>query len=168
MIFLCFTADWYNIMYNSLIKRHTQMTFVKLCYFQCFISSISNDFFIFYLSTWNSDLVPVMNVFWFLQTYIQNDSTNIAQVPFLENDDLVHFKFLGPANISAVEKRGTQYVVQFLAGTSFQPKKLASDIFLWPYHFCKRMDSKRIYNYIVKTSIWSAYPFFYFPHLWSG
>lgn len=70
-----------------------------------------------------------MNVYRFSQMYIHNDSTNIAQVPFLENDDLVHLKFLGPANMSAVKKRGIQYVVQFLAGTSFQPKNLASGIF---------------------------------------
>ena len=53
-------------------------------------------------------------------------SVRVAQVPFLENDNLVHLKFLGPANqkqLSAVKKQGIQHVVQFLAGINFQPKK---------------------------------------------
>ena len=58
-------------------------------------------------------------------------SVRVAQVPFLENDNLVHLKFSGPAKekkMSAVKKQGIQHVVQFLAGTNFQPKKLSSDI----------------------------------------
>ena len=88
------------------------MTFDILCYFQCFISLRSGE-------------VPVMNILSFPQTYIHNDSTNIAQVPFLEYDNLVHLKFLGPANkknLSTVKTQGIQHVVQFLADTNFQPK----------------------------------------------
>ena len=100
------------------------MTFDILCYFECFISFRSGE-------------VPVINVLWFPQTYIHNNSTNIAHVPFLENDNLVHLTFLGPANkkLSAVKKQGIQHVVQFLADTNFQPKQLSSDILLWWNHF---------------------------------
>ena len=36
--------------------------------------------------------------------------------------------------LSTVKKQGIQHVVQFLADTNFQPKKLSSNIFLWRYH----------------------------------
>ena len=132
---LSFALCLYNIMEPALIKQQTQMTFDILCYFQCFISFRSGE-------------VPVMNVFSFPQTYIHNNSTNIAQVPFLENDNLVYLRFLGSANeknyIEHSEKTRHTACCPVSSWYQFSAKKTFLQHFSLAISlFYKRMDSNR-------------------------